>query len=1487
MVGKINRNVSKLAVFFSIAALGLTGCQKKRSEKFKQGEGEYVYELSEFKDKIYDVETGAFVAPPVAVDADNLITDGDDQQAVIRSFDAVEFSSEIDIFEFNSDTLETLKFYAEKNTTEKYKAQIGFTENHLIVYKVAKIEDLPTDEMTYAIVDGESAKVPVLGYPLTKYVIEKVKDVRDKDTRQKTTIEKKKLAESTHFSIDQAKPQFFESADKLNMIPADFFNGEDEWFYEISLVDTPLNAHVGAQLDAGKSKFYRTSNTISVVDVNIPPEAAELSSEKLPRVLTLPVFWADYQLKKSGEDAFLKEVLNVEKEGGTLSWTDREYALIDFKRAIDADTANTNEYRVTRLEINEDYFSFILAIASDGTSIHFSFAKDKAKIKGQVYPELDTKKFGFWRAIKEFYPGQSTSAEQFLAKNQFLSRMYPEGADIDVYLTENTPDDPVFVQAIADAMNAWDKAFVEAARGSSREANPIRIRLKTDKRVTPGDVRYNKISFYDFNINVGGLLGYGPSVADGRNGHIYSSTNHIYLRTYREGIYRNLKTYIRHRLGLFDDKTVQGVDFPNQILRVASTVDTDFDALAAGTAGFVPYRWENATLVRNERPASANGSVGSAPTRDYFDAIVAGKTSHEGLYSPILESAIASRAVTAESKISKIMNTQDHSKHNCGYMAAKANTFKEIEDICGGLDFGRYVEELVASKDSLNLETLDYPIETFDACAIQLLKPTLTSTLVHEFGHNLGLTHNFKGSTDYKNFEFDENGVPVVRSTSAMDYPDRDSDRGVKPGPYDVAAIRYGYYRTVELNNSNDQSQVDIVRIEAADREDTRPIEQRVEAQGIDPALLKDYKYCWDYDIIGPEVPMETPDCRRWDRGSNPVQMAYAIMDQFNSTIATGLNRFEEANLWSPEGFVDTQIMLPLKAIYTRYRYLLSLKTRGLNDPYFIRTEGNFDAFVAANVGEADYTKLPEDERELEQYLEARNEDGSYKVSELQQYKMASDIIFKFLRQVSLSQDRYCTFWDVDGDKETIIGAEPFATLRLEAFNSMSNGGRSSDSRLLNCSEIIEQTDTETELNFAKKVAGTLEVRDFGKSYDDIAFSPDQQAIQEKPRVTAGFGVYRGFAFQALTGRFAPLGIALMNDFAPSFLDNPNYRKQLMDDLMVRLTEGVNLNELIAKKNQSSAQDVNRFIREFSEEQDLLAFMFGMVQANIGAPYENSFQRTSTVRPRIDYLDTFNARYPTEASREDVRSIEDGVSGQVYYSDMVGSPIWRLLDQFKQVSVMFERRANYGLLTDFGDILKENTIAIAKIVKDSVGETVVTPDLARKVAMDAAIAELSSQYLPAADEPEATEGEASSDEAEESSDEEAASEPAAAPLSALAKQYIEQVVPILDQLVEAGQVVDYVTIYMAVAEVAGNPTTFEKDFDYAISEVVSDAQTAQIYSSFVELFLEQQAGNGETELSDEDAWKKVEKTLKAADFDEDVANEIEAQINMIQGIILR
>ena len=90
------------------------------------------------------------------------------------------------------------------------------------------------------------------------------------------------------------------------------------------------------------------------------------------------------------------------------------------------------------------------------------------------------------------------------------------------------------------------------------------------------------------------------------------------------------------------------------------------------------------------------------------------------------------------------------------------------------------------------------------------LNQALKRLVLHEVGHTLGLSHNFKGSTMLSTAELNNKDIVNARGVcnSVMEYPAtniaKDPDNqglffDIQPGPYDIWAIEYGYS---EFNDS-------------------------------------------------------------------------------------------------------------------------------------------------------------------------------------------------------------------------------------------------------------------------------------------------------------------------------------------------------------------------------------------------------------------------------------------------------------------------------------------------------------------------------------------------------------------------------------------------------------------------------------------------------------------------------------------------------------
>ena len=126
--------------------------------------------------------------------------------------------------------------------------------------------------------------------------------------------------------------------------------------------------------------------------------------------------------------------------------------------------------------------------------------------------------------------------------------------------------------------------------------------------------------------------------------------------------------------------------------------------------------------------------------------------------------------------------------------------------------------------------------------------------LVHELGHNLGLRHNFMGSTDKDNFYTPEEALAMglwntPQSSSAMEYSNYLTELSVF-GKYDIAALRFGYSRKVEVASSGE-----LVKISSTLQELKDQLNQEQKS-------VKSYQFCTDENAGLSGL------CNRFDEGT-------------------------------------------------------------------------------------------------------------------------------------------------------------------------------------------------------------------------------------------------------------------------------------------------------------------------------------------------------------------------------------------------------------------------------------------------------------------------------------------------------------------------------------------------------------------------------------------------------------------------------------------
>lgn len=1238
----MNRRIGSglLAAFL---ALGLAACEKERKTRFVQGTGEYVYSIDEFKGTTYQLKTGKKRTPGVTTRADELYVNPGSN--VMRSFDSVEFELETDVGTFSDKTLNNFDFYGKEN--DEYTVQLDFTEDKLVFFKLAKKEDLPTNELTYAeSTVGGLYRVPLFGLPLNKYTLERVKDDRGKSSNQVNTYTKEFLKDATHFGVSVDAPEYFDSQLKLDMLPASFFDEANQWFYTVTVVDKPMALdnsflELGYQLIDGRVRFAKTNNSIMAVDLNISEEAQTQDSEKLNIVFELPVEWMDYRLVKGGADAYMKEEAFDDIASGARFWKDRDYALLELDRVLSVNAASTENIKIKRLEIGDDYFSFIIFDSLSKISLHFSFARENKVVEGKVYPREDLKRFGYFWSEKSVYPGEITKSSSAIDRARLQNRMYPADNVVMFHITEETPRDPVFLEAIQEAINGWDKAFVEAAKGTKYEDNPIRVKVDLEKPVKNGDVRYHKVAFYGYEIQ-STLLGYGPSVPDYRNGEIFSSTNNIYLRNYREDILRNLVRYVRYKLGAFQGLDFDGMSVPDQVLSVAGNEGYAFDEGLGSAIGFVA----TGSTIFGALPSASPNPKSDDLVIDWKTAFETDIKAHtrslskkaektmDEIRMPVrqsvnkLQTFMAARAqlesgALDEREFNKVLQEKlakasaSVSTPSCERLSAASLTFQEIEDVCGqaGDPFVAYIDELKAQAAQGNKTfRLDNEREILYACAQKLMKPTLTATLTHEFGHNFGLLHNFAGSSDYNNFSFDKDGLPIARTSSVMDYSHQDADRGFNPAPYDVAAIRYGYYDAVEAVAKDDpQGEPTIIDISSR-LDDSDPVEARVaryNARFNTNLVPKHYSYCSDMEILGGyvQVPVENPFCERWDQGSDPVTKVRSSIDNMATMIVMSGSRFDMFELAAPEDLAASALgryMGGMKTVYEKYRFMLhnssmaisSKANEILEDKYF--DEKSDEEIERLVLGDAELARA----KDLLAKLKAQPnlptkivEPEVRSLSQIAQYWVAAKLYEQFLLEVIFSQSDYCVaLHDAGNNTYEYLDAEPVATVRSKNFYLTGKDAA-------NCSDMGTYFQGKIAANntSSKSVDRVIAV---GNPFENVAYSSDPEKMAMRDDLRTGMYAIRTLALGFLASRTGAgysvfsslvgpdegilpmigLYVAARKEFFPSPLDGKGFRDQFAEKMTERLTQGVSEDALRSYADQKLLKAENKRVVLSSEQ---------------------------------------------------------------------------------------------------------------------------------------------------------------------------------------------------------------------------------------------------------------------------------------------------------------
>ena len=1094
-------NRAKIVFIALLCMAAFGGCEGARDLTYTQGRGENLFSIDDYQGETFVVNTGDKRFKGQTSRADEITTiDGFDK---INNLDAAELAFTEGLFADLE--LRDLIFYGREN--HAYTFTYSFTDHYVILSKVAPREDIPSQELTYATESaGETYTVPMMGVPITLFTVEAVEDVRGKNTRKLNEYRKDFLKDATHFRMNLNGIKYFDAPSKQDLFPTDYFNPDDEWIFTKTLVGRSIESQaiLGNTLRSLKIKLVRTNNSIIGVDLNIAREQEVLDPTKTITVLEFPVEWTDFRLERTGPDTLLKETKLGNQEPTSRFWRDRAYALLDFNNTDRLDKAFTLDNKLEKLEVGDDYLSFNIYESGTGNTYKYSLSKENEVLKGQQFFADDAELFHVFSQKRTVIGGQLFNQTPDIENIVFANRFFPgDDNEIVYHLSDNSPDTPEFIDAARIAVDAWNTAFTEANTG-------ISVRFD-DERVELGDVRYNQIVLYGYEIDSrlssgGMLLGFGPSVQDTRSGETYSAATHIYLRAYREGLIRNIRSFIRNELGLYDDKVV-----------------TSFDVLAS--AG------ESTAEGRSDE------MEGTVANLDFLNS-----TTFAG--DPERVARITDRILHSEEKEAMVegfrqrMEEDTHTlpmgTHHCehGNVAAHSASWAKIERVCFSdtpTKLEQYLEDLRAAHQAdPEVMNLDGEEEAILDCAQPLMKDLLVSTLIHELGHNFGLGHNFAASSDGPNHAKNPDGSIAYPASSVMDYPDRDYDVFSKPGPYDVALISYLYGRTIQTSDGDTVTIPDSTSAAAA-----------AEAEGKE---VKRYRMCTDYEVGGGNLPTFDPLCVRWDIGANPAEYVRWAIRKIHADIIEGGYRYNQARFFG--ALSATSYFSHFIQIHHYFRYLLQ-KQAGL---FFEKlTSGDFN----------------------EQTLYAVMDNTQDPVLTKQYYQAVKEI-FEFSRKMLRLPSRVCLL-ESGGADSTILDVFEFKDLREQIFDRENVTVQNCSEAFTWAQEALTDLGTSHDLTDKVFIDRGIEIDGLQldldpaaasaklKQYNFTTHSNDYYYVDENPLYSAGMFELKIAAMRVLfwrvNGAMAVTQSAQVGNI--SFVDIPWFRDELFSDAFEAITQGI------------------------------------------------------------------------------------------------------------------------------------------------------------------------------------------------------------------------------------------------------------------------------------------------------------------------------------------